>query len=733
MSEQLIDQVSKIRGIESNYVDAWGNPAQVVPESKAKLLSAMGYDVTNPEVLQQQVEAELITAWQTPLAKVKVVRLAKSQEIEVRLPIDMVNAEIKWTVLTEDGDKVEGFFTAVDGQLIGSETVDDSEFQAYIVTLELDLPLGYHSLSLKKKGGRKVLATMRLIVAPKSAYKPEAIEQGKKSWGPSVQLYCLRSERNWGVGDFTDLNYLVENIAKRGGDFVGLNPIHALYPSNPEAASPYSPSSRRWMNIIYIDVEAIEDFAKSEDAKSLVASDDFQSRLDQLRAVKDVDYTGVTQAKIEVLKLCFAQFQTIQKGRSARATAFKKFVKEGGDSLLQQASYDALQAYFYEQGQEAWGWPAWPEEFQEFHKADVATWIKDNQDRVNFYNYLQWLADEQLAIADAVAKDNNMALGLYRDLAVGVSEGSTEIWANGELYCRDAAVGAPPDVLGPLGQNWGLPPMDPAKLFEQEYQPIIDLFRSNMKSCGALRIDHVMALLRLWWVPAGSGAGEGSYVYYNVDDLLGLLALESHRNKCLIIGEDLGTVPEGIDVKLKENGVHSYRVFFFEQADDGGYIAPAHYPEQAMATLSTHDMATLKGFWHCDDLQLGKELGIYPDQNVLDGLYKSRLEDKQKILDSLHGLGSIGDNVGYDAMNVGMDKALNYGMHYHMAKGSSSLFCLQLEDWIEMDKPVNVPGTSDEYPNWRRKLSRNLADIFSDNDINSLTNTLTNARREASK
>jgi 4-alpha-glucanotransferase len=412
---------------------------------------------------------------------------------------------------------------------------------------------------------------------------------------------------------------------------------------------------------------------------------------------------------------------------------FKAFVAEGGDSLQTLAVYDALQESLATQEKPSWGWPVFPKEFSDFHNPAVKTFTKKNAKRVKFFLWLQWQAALQLEMANQVAQKNGMLIGLYRDLAVGVSEGSAEIWGNKELYCTDASVGAPPDVLGPLGQNWGLPPMDPEKLFEQQYQPIIEMFDANMRATGALRIDHVMALLRLWWVVKGDDAKKGGYVYYPVDDLLAILALESHRHQSLVIGEDLGTVPDEIRAKLADNGVYSYRVFFFEQAQDGGFFSPAHYPEQSMSTLTTHDMPTLTGYWHCDDLALGKELGIYPTEDILSALYASRHQNKQSILDTLHGHHSVNDEVGRDVHNVSMCKALNFGMQLHMASGSSALLSLQLEDWLEMDKPVNIPGTFNEYPNWRRKLTRNLQDIFNDSSFNDLAANLTEARKHASK
>lgn len=242
-----------------------------------------------------------------------------------------------------------------------------------------------------------------------------------------------------------------------------------------------------------------------------------------------------------------------------------------------------------------------------------------------------------------------------------------------------------------------------------------------------------MALLRLWWVVKGDDAKEGGYVYYPVDDLLGILALESHRNESLVIGEDLGTVPEEIRAKLADNGVYSYRVFFFEQAEDGGFFSPSHYPIQSMSTLTTHDMPTLIGYWHCLDLELGKDIGLYPTDEILDVLYADRHQQKQAILNTLHGHGSVSEEVGHDVNMTGMTKALNFGMQVHMAGGSSALLSLQLEDWLEMDKPVNIPGTFNEYPNWRRKLIRNIEDIFDNHDITALAARLTDARLKASK
>ncbi len=732
MSNQVLQKLVEMRGIESNYVDAWGKPATIADSSKAKLLHALGYETENEAAVLEQVKHDTAAYWQSVLDPVQVLRQSQRIHFTVRLPIELVNDSYTLLLTTESGKQFSQDLVPVDTQLINVAEIDEVEYQEYAVAFDHALEDGYHTLQLLVEGDDEPVGQMRIIMAPDACYMPEQVAKGKKAWGLSVQLYCVRSENNWGIGDFSDLSRLVKDAADTGADFIGLNPIHALYPANPDACSPYGPSSRRWLNYLYLDVTRLEGY-DHPDVQALVNAPDFCEKLDLVRRKEYVDYAGVAELKLKVLTALFEVYQkTYLASKTPQREAFAEFVSQGGESLDMLAVYDVMQEHLKDLGEPSWGWPVFPDKFKEYHKPEVAKFARKNKQRVQFYQFLQWQAALQLEEANQVAVNAGMTIGLYRDLAVGVSEGSAEIWGNKDLYCVDASVGAPPDVLGPLGQNWGLPPMDPKRLYEQAYQPIVDLFSSNMASAGALRIDHVMALLRLWWVPKGDHARDGGYVYYPVDDLLGILALESHRNKSLVIGEDLGTVPEEIRGKLADNGIYSYRVFFFEQAEDGGFFSPSHYPVQSMSTLTTHDMPTLIGYWHCLDLELGKSLGLYPTDEILETLYTSRHEDKQEILNSLHGHHSVGEDVGHDVNYTGMNQALNFGLQTHMATGSSALLSLQLEDWLQMDKPVNIPGTFDEYPNWRRKLSRNLEDIFSDDDILHLANRLTQARRSAS-
>ncbi|NTS76976.1 4-alpha-glucanotransferase [Catenovulum sp. SM1970] len=727
---ELIDNLSQMRGIESQYTDAWGKLATVPESTKAKLLSAMGYPLEDEANLVEAINFEAQTLWQMPIDAVSIHRVNQPLVIDIRIPLLLATKIISWQITTESKQTINGQFEAVDHELIAVAHFDELEYHHYQVTLDTDLAeMGYHQLSFKM-ADEGLDVTQQLVIAPLSCYKQKPIADGAKVWGPSVQLYCVRSKRNWGIGDFADLQLLLQQLGAKGADFVGLNPIHALYPNNPEACSPYSPSSRRWLNPLYIAVDQVTGF-KQKTVQELFQSDEFQTRLHIAKQSEHVNYTTVAELKFSTLKLIFEWFEA--KGSKKSHQALDNFIEQGGESLKQLATFDAINVSLAEQGKENWGWPVWPEAFQDYHGDAVQKFVKEQQQQIRFFCYLQWLAQDQLAQCQKAAISSGMKIGIYRDLAVGVSEGSAEIWGNRDLYCVDASVGAPADVLGPQGQSWGLPPMDPEELIEQGFQPFIDLLRANMKDCGALRIDHVMALLRLWWVPKGESAKQGAYVYNPVEQLLALLCLESQRNKCLVIGEDLGTVPDGIQELLAENAVHSYRVFFFETAQDGGFYSPAHYPEQAMATLTTHDMPTLVGYWRCYDLEIGKEIGIYDDEDILKSLYDNRHKDKQRILDSMSGHGALPNWISSNVDECDMNQALNYAMQIHLAKGQSSLLCLQLEDWLQMEKPVNIPGTSDEYANWRRKLSMNLEDMFEQEHINQLFGELTQARQQGYK
>ncbi|WP_153448970.1 4-alpha-glucanotransferase [Vibrio algicola] len=718
-SQTVLKQVAAQEGIVDRYISAWGDEAYVCDTTIDELLQALGYNTDDETLLLAQAEQRSKV---DVLPSVQVVHQGKDVHIKLYIAASARVSEFSWQVTTEQGQVFDGY--------LESQVVEDHRQQeGYLIfSLSNTLPLGYHQLTLTRKRRNKPFE-MTLIITPAACFKQPELVEGQRLWGPSIQLYSVTSETNWGIGDFTDLKYLVGNIADGGGDFVGLNPIHSLFPANPEGASPYSPSSRRWLNVMYIDVEAVPEFSHSEVANTMVATAEFQQRLQVNRDKKWVDYTEVSALKMAVLPELYRTFVTQElELDTERAQQFLAFIEQGGDSLVHQAAFDALHDELKAQDDSVWGWPVFEEKYQHFDHADVQTFIAKNKDKVQLFMYLQWLADEQLNQVQTLAQDKKMVMGLYRDLAVGVCDSGAETWADHEALCQDVSIGAPPDIFGPLGQNWGLPPFNPYQLKAKAYQPFIDLLQANMRHCGALRIDHVLGLLRLWWIPKGKTAKDGAYMYYPVDDLMSILALESHRNQCTVIGEDLGTVPEEIVEKLNDAGIHSYKVFFFETEESGEYIAPNKYKSQSMTALCTHDMPTLRGFWNSADLTLGEEIGLYPDPKQLQVLFDDRKTRRSHIIDTLITHDRLPEVARDEDGNVMINRELSEAMQIHMASGSSALLSLQLEDWLEMDTPVNIPGTMDEYPNWRRKLTSTLHTLFEREDIQTLERNLTAAR-----
>ncbi|MDA9557705.1 4-alpha-glucanotransferase [Vibrio sp.] len=726
MEEQnVIKHVAKMANLADSYVSAWGSEAKVSDETLSELLASLGYDTSSDEAL---IKSAGKLHKQPVVEAVTVLQDSDDFEIELNLGKSARESDFSWILELENGEKMEGYLQP---QIIRDERLTGGPL---VFSLPKSLPWGYHKLTINRKR-RKTPYEMTVIITPTSCFKQPEIESGKKMWGPSIQLYTLRTQHNWGIGDFGDLKQLVSEIASRGGDFVGLNPIHSLFPANPEGASPYSPSSRRWLNILYIDVSSVPEFALNAEAQQKVGDSTFQQRLQEARDSHWVNYSEVATLKLSILPLLYQEFKKRHVSEETeRAQAFFNFIKEGGESLKQQATFDALHAHLHAEDSSIWGWPVFPEKYKRFDNRAVQMFAAENDDLVRLYMYLQWVADSQVKEAQALAEEKGMSIGLYRDLAVGVADSGSETWADDGTLALDASIGAPPDILGPLGQNWGLPPLNPKVLKESSYDAFIQLIRANMKHCGSLRIDHVLGLLRLWWIPKGKDATEGAYLYYPVKDMLSILALESHRYECSVIGEDLGTVPDEIVELLQDAGIHSYKVFFFETSeDDGGFISPKHYADQSMSALCTHDMPTLRGFWHCDDLKMGREIGLYPNEEQLAGLFDDRLESKQGILDSIAWHGHLPEGVGRDAQYVPMDSHLAGALQVHLAAGASTLFSVQLEDWLEMDNPVNIPGTVDQYPNWRRKLSMNLDNVFSHDGVNRIARLLTETRQKASK
>ncbi|MFZ8885919.1 MAG: 4-alpha-glucanotransferase [Steroidobacteraceae bacterium] len=537
------------------------------------------------------------------------------------------------------------------------------------------------------------------------ASQPRFLAAGGRSWGLSIQLYTLRSRDNWGIGDFGDLADLARLAAGAGADFIGLNPLHALFAADPGHCSPYSASSRHCLNVLYIAVERVPGFAQCPQAVAQVGAPAFRKALQRLRRRELVDYVAVAGRKLPVLRLLYEQFRREEwLAGTPRGRDFAHFLQMRSETVGAHALFEAIDAEMRRQHRSLGGWVTWPDEYIDPDAPAVQAFAAAHEVEIGFHAWLQWTAEAQLAEAQRVAREYGMRIGLYGDYAVGVNPGGSEVWANRSAYCVGASFGAPPDALALKGQDWGLPPPDPRRLAELHGAPFRALMRDNMRHFGALRLDHVMALYRLWWVPRGRSAAEGGYVHYPVQMLFDIVAEESARSGCMVIGEDLGTVPPEVRGLMEEAGVHGYLVLYFERDAGGAFRQPRQWRRDALASVTTHDLPTLKAWWEATDIDLRARLGMYPPDLDVSSLKADRATDRERLIDALAGAGTR-PRWPVDAFEADFAAAI----HAFLASSASALVAVQAEDLLGMEDPVNIPGTWAEYANWRRKLSADLA------------------------
>lgn len=533
---------------------------------------------------------------------------------------------------------------------------------------------------------------VHVAVVPARAYVPSELDR-RAQWGIAAQLYAVRSAHDQGIGDFTCLAELARIAHRSGASAVALNPLHQLHVRNPRAASPYAPLSRRYLNAFYVDVRAAA-------AEFGVALDGLDERA--ARAAAYVDYEAVANFKLEAFERIFASLRLHRPWGSFLAA---------DPALRTDALYEAIMERERARDASIYGWTQWSAELRDARSPAVASFARERSERVEFYCMLQWLADRQLARAAQAAP---LAIGLYRDLAVGVDLSSADVWSDPEAFVLGLSVGAPPDPLNSAGQNWGLPPFDPRVLARRGYQPFVRLLRANMRHAGALRIDHVMGLRRLFCLPrAGIG---GAYLNYDFDAMLGIVALESHRHRVLVVGEDLGTVPEGFRERTSEQRIFSCCVLFFEREGDGEFRAPGAYPEDAAASTGTHDLPTLAGYWSERDVGVRERLG-WESGEALERDRAEHAATRERLVSALRAHAGLGEAEAAELLQAGTALSgerltrLLVAAYRYLARVRSRLVLLQFEDAIGSYDQVNVPGTVDEEPNWRRRVGVPLEEL----------------------
>lgn len=524
--------------------------------------------------------------------------------------------------------------------------------------------------------------------------------QERPTWGISLMLYELRSARNWGIGDFADLAAISRTAAQAGAAFIGVNPLHAPLLADPARCSPFSPSNRLFLNPLYIAVDKLN---------GVVLDTEDEAELQRLRSLDAVDYAGVTALKLKHLKEAFSRSATHRD-----RMAFDAFVQDGGEALHNHALFEALSEKMVADGLGA-GWTSWPEPYRDLRSAEVQTFLEANRSRVIFHMWLQFLADEQLAEAAKASRDAGMRIGLYLDFAVGEAPDGSATWSSPDLVMPGMTIGAPPDFFTAEGQEWGLAPPSPATMRRTGFAQYRATMQALTRHAGALRIDHAMALWQLFLVPPSGKASDGAYLHYPIEDMLRILTDVSQKNGTVIIGEDLGYVPSGFRDVMQDSQILSYRILYFEQ-NEHGFVPPQDYPRLALACLSTHDLPTLRGWWDGDDVGLRLEHGLI-DQAAADRQREEREGSRKQLVESLVHLGLLDPASETEARQADFDTssrlpdAVMVATHRMVARTSSLLAGVRLADLTGEEKPTNLPGTVDSYPNWRLKNNTPIEDV----------------------
>jgi len=652
-----ISELAARSGVAAEYYDAFGERRRVGRDALSHIIDAVGGDRHQPNRL---------------LPATVVVR--QRRHSRVQLAQRLSGTRVAWEVFAGTERVASG---AADG------------------ALELaDIPVGTYQLRIAATTAHgAVQEAATLLVAPETAYQgknPQA-----RLWALAVQLYGIKSHRNWGHGDFTDLTALVELAARRGAAGIGLNPLHALRDDQPEQASPYYPNSRLFLNPLYIDVAAIPEFPGLEAAG-------LREDIERLRRREVVDYAGVAGAKLRGLRLAYQAFR--RDASEQRRGAFAAFRRERREWLARFASFEHLRRRFHDV------WWDWPPEWRRPDAAHLLGLLRDEGEELGFFAFVQWVADAQLAACCARARELGLPMGLYVDVAVGVEAGGADAWSDQDAVLNRLSIGAPPDLLNTAGQNWGLSGFSPSGLEAAQFEPFRQMLRAAMRYAGAVRLDHVLGLRRLFVIPHGMKAADGTYIQLPFEALLAVVAQESVRHACVVIGEDLGTVPEGFRETMADWGLWSYLVMLFERNADASFKPPGSYKKNALASFSTHDLPTFTGWASCHDFEIKRSLGLDPGES---------LDERKRSLAQLKAMLEARGNLSFDFPAVA--KCL--------AATASRLVVVAMEDVLDVLDQPNLPGTVNEHPNWRRRLPVWLEDLGDDPRLTALGRVMREAGR----
>ncbi len=623
-------------GIELAYIDIWGHTHQTPDDVLAAILNSL------PPRASERCLPSTIVVRQN--AESLDLRVPSSESCSIKL-------EIQW----EGGDLEHHWYWLPELAKTG-------------IGRRLPLPslrLGYHTLRVYRvqEPQLDLLCESRFIVCPHRARSFEG-----RAAGVAISLYGLRSSRDWGCGDFTDLAKAIESFARAGAAFIALNPLHAIPNRQPYNTSPYLPQCTLYRNFLYLDVER---------TGAITLTADEHREIESLRASEFVEYERVAALKLATLRRVFTDFPG--------SPDFAAYIAREGAHLHDFAVYCALDEEMHRRDSNVWLWTDWPEPFRDPRSREVAQFAFEHSEKVLFYKFLQWQIDRQLAEAQAHALACGMKVGIYHDLALATDRFGADLWANREFYIKCARVGSPPDDFSPHGQDWAFPPPDRDRHRENGYELFAQSIRNNARHGGALRIDHVMRFFRLYWIPDQMPATRGAYVRDYSDDLLGILALESMRGNFIVIGEDLGTVTEEVRRSLAETGILSYRLLWFERDGAGNFRRPEEYPAHAAVSTTTHDLPTLAGFASGRDIESRRAAGLI-DEDAYRFQHAARADEVGRLNAVLLATGFTNDAIDF------------------LFSTPCALAVVNQEDLTGETEQQNLPGSTWQYPNWRRKM-----------------------------
>lgn len=687
LSDPALGELVDRFGISTQFYDWKGRHTQVGEQTVIAILAEFGVDASTPERARAAAQRVRDDHWRRIVQPCVVLRAGQEGRVDVHVP---AGAPVSLRIVGEDGNdhlpwQVDNWNPdrPIDGRMIGEATFG----------IPGNLPLGYHELIVTigthdadgsaADGGIHATATSTIIVTPNRVGLPRRMG-ASRVWGYAAQLYSVRSHHSWGLGDLTDLADLCTWSASQGAGYLLTNPLHAAEVAGRMEPSPYLPSSRLFVNPIYIRPELIAEYHDLDqyDA-SLIESLRTTTLDDDPQALLDRDRTW--QAKSQALELIHRVDMS-----ASRRMAFTAFRVARGRRLEDFATWCLLSELH---GSD---WHDWPAELHDPHGAAVARVRREHADRIDFHMWLQWIADQQLSTAQSSGTDAGMPVGLICDLAVGVNGSGADAWMLNGLFAREMNVGAPPDPFNQAGQDWGQPPMRPDVLEQMAYAPLREMVSSALRHAGGVRIDHIMGLFRLWWVPRGLGPRHGAYVRYNHEAMVGVVALEAYRAGALVIGEDLGTVEPWVRDHLASRGILGTSIMWFETGPDGRPKQPQQWREHAMSSVTSHDLPPTSSYLRGDHVELRDRLGLLTES--VDEERENARRERETWLASLRQQGVL-------EADEDDPEQVTLAMHTLLTRTPSKVINATLTDAVGDPRTQNLPGTEDEYPNWRVPLS----------------------------